>query len=102
MLSTLLVLSAMAQEVCLPGADCDGDGFTVAQGDCDDENPQVKPGREEDCGNDLDDNCNGLFNEACDRSVQQGQLRGGSTCTSEAPNGAWLFLPAFFWGRRRR
>ncbi|MEZ4317338.1 MAG: putative metal-binding motif-containing protein [Myxococcota bacterium] len=101
MVSFLLVLSAFAQDTCLPGADCDGDGFTSAQGDCDDTNPDVKPGRQEDCGNTLDDNCDGLYNEGCDRSVEQGQLRGGSTCESQAPNGAWLFLPMLLWRRRR-
>lgn len=95
-----VMFSAFAQD-CLPDADCDGDGFSADQGDCDDDDPTVRPGRDEDCSNDVDDNCNGLYNEGCDRSVEQGQLRGGSACDSEAPNGAWLF-PLFFLGRRRR
>ena len=39
--------------------DDDGDGFTEAQGDCDDANPFVNPDAEEILGNNLDDDCNG-------------------------------------------
>jgi len=42
--------------------DGDGDGITVEDGDCDDENADVRPGRTEDC-NGVDDNCNGLVDE---------------------------------------
>ena len=100
LLSTLL--SAAAQDVCLPGADCDQDGFTAEQGDCDDEDPLVHPGQVDACGNDIDDNCDGLYNEGCDRAVEQGQLRGGSACASEAPNGAWILPPLMLLWRRRR
>jgi hypothetical protein len=43
--------------------DGDGDGITVADGDCDDANASVHPGRTEDC-NGVDDNCNGLVDES--------------------------------------
>lgn len=97
-----LVSMAAAQGNCLPGADCDDDGFTVGQGDCNDEDPEVRPGRPDDCDNEIDDNCDGLYNEGCDRSAQQGQLRGGSTCAQETGNAAWLVLPLFLWRRRSR
>ena len=42
--------------------DADGDGVTLEDGDCDDENPDVHPGRVEDC-NGLDDNCNEIIDE---------------------------------------
>jgi len=42
--------------------DMDGDGWSVANGDCDDANDDVFPGAEEAC-NDLDDNCNGVADE---------------------------------------
>ena len=42
--------------------DGDGDGVTVADGDCDDANADVRPGRTEEC-NGIDDNCNGLIDE---------------------------------------
>ena len=45
------------------GVDADGDGFTVAQGDCDDGDPSVNPGVQEDCSTTADDNCNGDSND---------------------------------------
>jgi len=42
--------------------DIDGDGWTVAQGDCDDRDRDVFPGAVETC-NGLDDNCNGVVDE---------------------------------------
>ncbi len=42
--------------------DADGDGVTESDGDCDDGDPNVFPGNEEDC-NGADDNCNGVIDE---------------------------------------
>jgi len=42
--------------------DDDGDGYTIANGDCDDEDPLVNPGQSETC-NDLDDDCDGTVDE---------------------------------------
>ncbi|MDQ3902760.1 MAG: putative metal-binding motif-containing protein [Thermoproteota archaeon] len=42
--------------------DNDGDGFSVAQGDCNDGNPNVYPGAVE-VQNGIDDNCNGVVDE---------------------------------------
>lgn len=42
--------------------DGDGDGVTEADGDCDDANAEIYPGRIEDC-NGIDDNCNSLIDE---------------------------------------
>lgn len=47
------------------GTDADGDGVAAEDGDCDDANSDVYPGREEDC-NGADDNCNGLADEGYD------------------------------------
>ena len=53
------VLAAAAlTESCPAPEDGDGDGFTVADGDCDDANPAVHPGAEEAC-NGVDDDCDG-------------------------------------------
>ncbi|HSN25197.1 MAG TPA: putative metal-binding motif-containing protein [Kofleriaceae bacterium] len=40
--------------------DMDGDGQSVAQGDCDDTNPMVKKGAPEICGDGLDNDCDGV------------------------------------------
>ncbi len=42
--------------------DADGDGVTVADGDCDDADPALYPGRGEDCDG-LDNNCNSVVDE---------------------------------------
>lgn len=45
--------------------DCDGDGFTTSQGDCDDSNASIRPGAEE-VVDGVDNNCNGQIDEdAC-------------------------------------
>ncbi|MBW2732902.1 MAG: hypothetical protein JRH20_10965 [Deltaproteobacteria bacterium] len=55
-----------------PGVDCkdsDGDSFGVGSAcvlaDCDDENPAVYPWAKERCGDNLDDNCNGIADDGC-------------------------------------
>jgi putative metal-binding protein len=48
--------------------DHDGDGFSMAQGDCDDTNPNVHPGAPEICGDGLDNDCDGV----ADRTVKDG------------------------------
>ena len=40
-------------------SDADGDGFSVADGDCDDEDASVNPGAEETAGDGVDSNCDG-------------------------------------------
>jgi hypothetical protein len=45
--------------------DMDQDGYTVAQGDCDDRNPDVHPGAAEICGDGIDNDCNGLVDDGC-------------------------------------
>jgi hypothetical protein len=45
--------------------DADGDGQSVAQGDCDDTNPMIKKGMPEICGDGYDNDCDGV----ADRSV---------------------------------
>lgn len=61
--------------------DLDLDGFTPAQGDCADCDPSVYPGANENCNDEIDNNCDGFFNEGCDLSVAQGEVRGGGGCT---------------------
>ena len=54
---------------CWPCTDGDGDGYYLetycpAPLDCDDANPDVNPGESEDCGNGIDDDCDGLVDGA--------------------------------------
>ncbi len=51
--------------------DADGDGVTEADGDCDDSDPNVFPGNEEEC-NGTDDNCNGVVDEGYGDSDEDG------------------------------
>jgi len=53
-------------EICnVTPKDRDNDGYTEAQGDCDDTNPNIHPGAKEICGDKIDNNCNGLIDENC-------------------------------------
>jgi hypothetical protein len=44
--------------------DSDGDGYTPPQ-DCNDANPAINPGASEECGDGIDNNCNGVADENC-------------------------------------
>jgi hypothetical protein len=44
--------------------DADGDGVPWCD-DCNDDDPNVRPGVPEICGNNLDDNCDGVIDEGC-------------------------------------
>ena len=45
--------------------DADGDGFSPADGDCQDSDPAINPGASEVCDNGVDDNCDGSVDEGC-------------------------------------
>ena len=63
----------------VPGSctDADNDGY-CADVDCDDNNPAIKPGASEACGDGRDNNCDGAIDEGC----------GGSGCT-DADGDGW-------------
>ncbi|MCP4803711.1 MAG: hypothetical protein GY913_14940 [Proteobacteria bacterium] len=54
-----------------PLTDADGDGVAAEDGDCDDADAAVYPGRTEDC-NGLDDNCNDIIDEGFDDTDADG------------------------------
>ena len=84
-----------------PDDDCDGDGFTVAQGDCDDELDTVNPDAEEVCDDGIDNNCDDVIDESCLEPIEEGELMGGSACGQSGGGLAWL-MPLAIFGRRRR
>ena len=47
-------------------ADCDGDGISVEEGDCDDMDAAVSPNASELCGDLIDNDCDTLVDESCD------------------------------------
>lgn len=49
----------VAGGVCVPGDDDDGDGFTVAEGDCNDCSAQINPGAYDFPDNGFDEDCSG-------------------------------------------
>lgn len=81
--------------------DCDSDGFAKMDGDCDDEDAAVNPGMAEDCASTDDENCDGFFDEGCERALQRGTLSGGSACGTTADEAWLLLLPLVFLRRRR-
>jgi hypothetical protein len=83
--------------------DLDNDGYSPFQGDCNDDDRTIFPGTEEICFDRIDNNCNGLFDEACDGRAQSATLRGGGGCTggTGVGNTAFVLLPLLFLFRRR-
>jgi hypothetical protein len=78
-----------------PYLDLDGDGVTVLEGDCRDALPaddskaaQVFPGATEVCGDGIDNDCNGLVDDACSNSTALGGLGGGGLCGVTGGRGA--------------
>jgi hypothetical protein len=76
-------------------SDCDGDGASVAGGDCNDANPTISPTRPEIC-DDLDNDCDGAVDEGlpvqpeicnglddnCNGLIDEGNPGGGAACST--------------------
>lgn len=54
-----------ACDIIPPCTDEDDDGFCAEEDDCNDSDPLVKPGAEEACGDEIDNNCNDRVDEDC-------------------------------------
>jgi hypothetical protein len=82
--------------------DLDGDGYTVAAGDCEDDEGWVHPDAAEACDG-LDNDCDGVVDEEACPVVARDTLGGASGCSCDAAGGgrAWLALLALGWARRR-
>ena len=59
------------QEIIFNNLDNDGDGYSVAQGDCDDNNASINPNAIENCDG-IDNNCNGSIDENAAESMGLG------------------------------
>jgi hypothetical protein len=74
MLFALLVVA-----VCIPASafagsevDADGDGYTVAQNDCNDSDPQIHPGAVDYAGDSIDQDCDGSDAVPADTEITKG------------------------------
>ena len=85
-----------------PNADCDLDGYTVGDGDCDDWDPDAYPGGEEYCGTGVDEDCDGQVDEAGEQRTTDDSLSGGGACSTTGGPGALLALPLIGLLTRRR
>lgn len=72
-------------EACSLDPDNDGDGYSQAQGDCDDQNPQIHPGATEVSGNSSDEDCSGVANDQ-DGDGFDNTLAGGSDANDNDPS----------------
>ncbi|MEM9546292.1 MAG: GEVED domain-containing protein [Bacteroidota bacterium] len=52
-------------ELTIFGLDADEDGFSICEGDCNDNDNAIAPGLPEVCGDNLDNNCDGQVDEGC-------------------------------------
>ena len=82
--------------------DCDSDGWSKGQGDCDDERANANPGRAEDCAARGDEDCDGLVDEGCVDPGLGATLQGGSACGPGVGAGLAGALVAALAVRRRR
>ena len=85
-----------------PTNDCDGDGVTIEQGDCEDADATISPDVEELCEDQIDNNCDGFFDEGCENIWASAELSGGGQCQIGplSPSVVWIGL-ALLTVRRR-
>lgn len=66
-----------------PVNDKDGDGFSIADGDCDDEDDRFYPGANDIVGDDKDQNCDGLDGLDADLDGHASTGSGGDDCNDD-------------------
>jgi len=71
--------------------DADGDGKRVCDGDCDDADPDVHPGAHEDCGDGVDQNCNG--DDGAGADLLDGDGDGVTPCNGDCDDAAFTTFP---------
>ncbi|MEN0064168.1 MAG: putative metal-binding motif-containing protein [Myxococcota bacterium] len=81
--------------------DADEDGFTVAEGDCNDADDEIFPGAEERCEDRIDNDCDRLFDEDCDTRIRMASLRGAGGCSDNTGSAMILLLPLMALRPRR-
>lgn len=59
---------------CENSGDVDEDGYTVEQGDCNDDDAAVNPGADDICGDEIDQDCNGTVDDPCSPVYINGQV----------------------------
>ena len=79
-----------------PTDDVDGDGFTAAEGDCDDNDAAVHPAADEGCGDGVDSDCDGVEDSGCRLEIEAGDVEVGSNETSEVVPGQFIS----YWDER--
>ncbi len=88
--------------VCVGGAldpecaeqDLDGDGFTPAEGDCDDTDAEINPAAVEICGDNKDNDCNGMIDDGCGVECFPTGCS-GEICASEEMDSDCQWLPEY-------
>ncbi len=60
-------------------------GYVAQHGDCQDSNPNVNPNANEQCGNGIDDNCNGFIDEGCEVDLDDDGYTNLVDCNDDNP-----------------
>jgi len=85
--------------------DLDGDGYSEADGDCDDSDPDVSPAASEQCdGQGIDEDCDDRADDSDSDCQAKATLVAGDACgcsSAPTPGLAWPAL-LLLWCRRRR